>query len=223
MAKKLILRGYRWTPSRVVVSALWGILFLVISLIINYFAGLYATTHVSNPVNDLILDHLPSLNVDGIFIYEFISGPLMWVSFFVFVVILLSYRPRRIPFVLKSFSLFIVVRSFFIILTHLAPSLEQAPLDTNSFIVNTFTFTGDLFFSGHTGLPFLMALVFWDEEILRWTFMLLSFFFGAIVLLGHFHYSIDVFAAFFITFGIYHLSTRLFKKDFHLFNSTASF
>jgi hypothetical protein len=212
MANKFFVRGHHWSTNKIIISALWGIFFVIISLLVNYYAGIYATNHMSNPVNDIILDHLPTFDVDGIFIYGIIS-------FFIFVVALLSYRPRRIPFVLKSFSLFIVVRSFFVILTHLAPSMHQIPFDTNSFIINTFTFTGDLFFSGHTGLPFLMALVFWDEKFLRWLFLIVSFFFGAVVLLGHLHYSIDVFSAFFITFGIYHISLRLFEKDFHLFNS----
>jgi len=209
---KLVVRGHYWSSKKLLISILWGIGFFAISLVINYLAGSYATAHVSNPVNDLILDNLPTVDVDGIFIYGI-------VAFFLFVIGLLSFRPRRIPFVLKSFSLFLVVRSFFIILTHLAPSVHQAPLDSTSFIVNTFTFTGDLFFSGHTGLPFLMALVFWDEKVLRWIFLITAFLFGIVVLLGHFHYSIDVFAAFFITFGIYKISERLFTKDFHLFNS----
>lgn len=209
---KLIIRGHRWTSKKLFISILWSIFFMAIGLVINYMAGVYASNHVSNPVNDLILDHLPTLDVDGIFIYGIIV-------FFFFVIGLLSIHPRRIPFVLKSFSLFLIVRSFFIILTHLAPSVHQAPLETTSFIVNTFTFTGDLFFSGHTGLPFLMALVFWDEKRLRYTFLMTAVLFGVVVLLGHYHYSIDVFAAFFITFGVYKISERLFTKDFHLFHS----
>lgn len=209
---KLVIRGHRWTGKKLVFSILWGICFLIIGLVANFYAGNYASAHVSNPVNDLILDHIPTVDVDGIFIY----GILI---FFIYVVALLSVRPRRIPFALKSFSLFLVIRSFFIILTHLAPSLHQAPLETSNVIFNAFSFTGDLFFSGHTGLPFLMALVFWDEKVLRWIFMSTAIFFGAIVLLGHYHYSIDVFAAFFITFGVYKISERFFVKDFHLFNS----
>ena len=208
---KLVIKGHQWTTKKLTISILWGVAFLIVGLVVNFLAGSYATSHVSNPVNDLILDHIPTLDVDGIFIYGIII-------FFLFVAGLLSVRPRRIPFVLKSFSLFIVIRSFFIILTHVAPSIHQAPLDTSSFIVNTFTFT-DLFFSGHTGLPFLMALVFWDEKFLRGLFMATAVLFGIVVLLGHYHYSIDVFAAFFITFGVYKISERFFVKDFHLFHS----
>jgi hypothetical protein len=116
-------------------------------------------------------------------------------------------------------SIFIAIRSFFIILTHIAPSLHQIPMDIQNRVMNVFTFTGDLFFSGHTGMPFLMALIFWKEKMLRSVFIMTSFFFGFIVLLGHLHYSIDVFSAFFITYGIFQISKWIFEKDFHLLNS----
>jgi PAP2 superfamily C-terminal len=212
MKKKIEASAIQWSNPKILISALWGLLFLVLSLFINYLAGTYATNHMSNTVTDLILDHLPVFDVQTIFI-----DGIVW--FFIFVGVLAALRPKRIPFVLKSFSLFIVIRSFFIILTHLAPISQQISLDVNSSIVNTFTFTGDLFFSGHTGLPFLMALVFWDEPWLRWIFMGMSVFFGVVVLLGHLHYSIDVFSAYFITFGIFQISTRLFAKDYFLLNS----
>ena len=43
-------------------------------------------------------------------------------------------------------------------------------------------------------------------------------FFGAVVLVGHLHYSIDVFAAFFITYGIHDLAKFLFSQELHVFN-----
>jgi hypothetical protein len=213
MAKKQEMPKHHWSRKTILASSLWGGLLLALSLYINFLAGTYATIHASNAVSDLILDHIPTFDVDGIFIYGIIL-------FFIFVGILVLLRPRRAPFVMKSFSAFILIRSFFVILTHLGPSLQQSPMDVNSYIVNTITFNGDLFFSGHTGLPFLMALVFWNNKKLRTTFLALSVFFGVVVLMGHLHYSIDVFSAFFITYGIFHISTRLFAKDYHLMNST---
>jgi len=212
MKRKLRLFKHHWSPKKIFLSALWGVAFLALSLVANYLAGTYATANASNPVNDIILDNIPTFDVDGIFIYGI-------VLFFVFVGVLMFFYPRRIPFVLKGLSLFIVVRSLFVILTHIGPSLRQTPLDIHNRIVDKITFTGDLFFSGHTGLPFLMALIFWNNKTLRWLFLGISVFFGVIVLLGHLHYSIDVFSAYFITYGVYQIATRLFAKDFHLLNS----
>ena len=31
--------------------------------------------------------------------------------------------------------------------------------------------------------------------------------------MGHLHYSIDIFAAFFITYAIYHIAVQIFKKE----------
>lgn len=213
MEKQPKIIVHHWSPRKILTSSLWGVVLLGLSLLINYQAGIYATNHASNPVNDLILDRIPTYNVVPIFFYGLI--PL-----FALVVALVVLRPARIPFVLKSLSLFVLIRSFFIILTHVGPSLQQTPLDNYNLIVNKFTFTGDLFFSGHTGIPFLMALVFWDQKILRWIFLGSSVFFGAIVLLGHLHYSIDVFSAFFITFGIFHLAVRFFERDYQLLKSS---
>ncbi|MEI8091030.1 MAG: phosphatase PAP2-related protein [bacterium] len=74
-------------------------------------------------------------------------------------------------------------------------------------------FGADLFFSGHTGLPFLFALIFWNNKWMRYLFVLTAIYFGAIVLLGHLHYSIDVLSAFFITYTIRHINEFLWKKD----------
>jgi hypothetical protein len=45
-------------------------------------------------------------------------------------------------------------------------------------------------------------------------------FFGSVVLLGHYHYSIDVLAALFITHGVFQASCWLFARDYALFRSS---
>ncbi|HBB03313.1 TPA: hypothetical protein DCZ39_00140 [Patescibacteria group bacterium] len=62
-------------------------------------------------------------------------------------------------------------------------------------------------------MPFLMALIFWKNKLMRYAFILAAMSFGIIVLLGHLHYSIDVLAAFFITYTINHFNELLRKKD----------
>lgn len=191
--------------KRFILNVAFSFLLLGLSFIVNFYAGLYATERASNAVTDIILSNIPVFDVDAIFIY----GPfLMWL----FVVILGVLDPKKAPFVLKSVTLFILIRSVFITLTHLGPFPTQIPVDISG-VVGRFTFGADLFFSAHTGLPFLMALVFWREKFLRHFFVGLSLFFGAVVLMGHLHYSIDVLAAFFITYTIFHLSIWLFPND----------
>ncbi|OGF51691.1 hypothetical protein A3I27_00630 [Candidatus Giovannonibacteria bacterium RIFCSPLOWO2_02_FULL_43_11b] len=195
--------------KKFLVSVFVGVLMLISSMIINFYAGIYTVERASNSVTDVILSNTRTMDVDGIFIY---GSFLFWI----FVIILCFLRPNRIPFTLKSIALFIFIRSIFISLTHLGPFPDQIYINPES-LINKFTSGADLFFSAHTGLPFLMALAFWNQKSLRFFFSVASVIFGAVVLLGHLHYSIDVLSAFFITYTIFHLSELAFKKDRAIF------
>ncbi|MFA5948230.1 MAG: phosphatase PAP2-related protein [Candidatus Gracilibacteria bacterium] len=189
-------------------STIVAVILLLLSFVVNFYAGTYATRKESNFVTDIILSNTPVFYFDGTFIY----GTIIFVIFVVLVCVL---NPKIIPFTLKSLALFILVRSMFISLTHIGPFPTQLQIDDSS-ILRHFTFGGDLFFSAHTGLPFLMALIFWNNIIFRIIFICISVFFGVVVLLAHLHYSIDVFAAFFITYTIFHIARNWFKKDYFL-------
>lgn len=208
---KQIFKRHRssWGNRQFTLSALSGFLLLSASLIVNYFAIRYATKEASNAVTDILLSNLPIVNIDEIFV----EGSII---FWIFILFLLIHKPKYIPFVFKSVALFILVRSIFISLTHIGPFPYRASIDAGG-IFKIFTLGGDLFFSGHTGSPFLLALIFWDKKILRNIFLVCTFIFAASVILGHLHYSIDVFAAFFITYGIYHMCLYLFRKDYKAF------
>lgn len=189
-----------------------GFLFLAGSIVINFFADNYTARHYTNGISDLILDHLPIINVEFIFL----EGILFFIGF---VIILALYKPQRLPFMLKTSALFIAIRAFFISLTHLGPPLHQALFQPQGILEKWIYGSGeDLFFSGHTGFPFLMALIFWENKILRYFFLIATVFFAATVLFGHLHYSIDVFSAYFICFGIYRLSLIFFASDYKLFH-----
>jgi hypothetical protein len=187
----------------------FSIVFFILSIIVSYFAIGYATQTESNAVTDIVLSNIPVFNVSGLFVY----GTL---ALIVFITLLCIAHPKRIPFVLHSLALFWFIRSFFTILTHVGPFPTHTPftlsLDLGTF-VSRFFFGNDLFFSGHTGAPFLMALVFWEDQNLRYLFLVWSAYFAVVVLLGHVHYSVDVLAAFFITYSIYRLALWLFPKD----------
>ncbi|MBI3633526.1 MAG: hypothetical protein HY226_04510 [Candidatus Vogelbacteria bacterium] len=191
------------------VSVAASITFLIFSLVINYFANIYVTETASNPVTDIVLSNTRVYDVDGIFTY----GPILVIFL---IALLCIVEPKRSPFVIKSVALFILIRSIFISLTHIGPFPSHIVVNPASFISH-FTFGPDLFFSGHTGIPFLMALIFWDEFWTRITFIVMSVVFGVVVLLGHLHYTIDVASAFFITYTIFHISMKLFPKDHMIF------
>jgi hypothetical protein len=186
-------------------SLITSFIFLLVSLVINFIAGTYAEASISNPVTDIILSNIPVFDVDQIFIYGAIF-------FIVCIAAVCFEHPERTPFTIKAISLFVVIRSIFISLTHIAPFPTHVVIDPLNFI-SYFTFGGDLFFSGHAGLPFLMALIFWDKKNWRIFFIIFSIFLGGTTLLGHLHYSIDVFAAFFITYAIFGIAEQIFKKD----------
>ena len=131
---------------------------------------------------------------------------------------LLAWRPNRVPFALKAIALFLVVRAVFVSLTHIAPS----PIDPQkpAPFLNAMFYGSDQFFSGHTGMAFLGALCFWHMPQWRFFYLAATAYFGAVVLLGHYHYSIDVVAALFITHGIFQIACWMFRQDFALFRST---
>ncbi|MEO6536305.1 MAG: phosphatase PAP2-related protein [Candidatus Paceibacterota bacterium] len=191
---------------------LLGLVLLFLSCIVNFYAGTYATREASGSVTDIVLSNTRVYDVDVLFVYG---------AFFliIFIGALCFARPRRFPFILLSLSVFVFTRSIFISLTHIGPFPEHVALDLGT-VTSKFIFGGDLFFSGHTGIPFLMGLLFWRERVLSYIFFSWSIFFGVIVLLGHLHYSIDVLSAFFITYSIYHIASYFFPKEKQMFENT---
>jgi|SRR5680860_82389 len=194
-----------------VISLVFAVILFFVGLFVNFYAALYAMKSVGNSVEDIVLSNIPVFDVDFLVVY----GPVfVWF----FVLFLCLAEPKKIPLTLKSIALFVLIRSVFITLTHIGPFPFHSQIDYSLDIVKLFTTGGDLFFSAHTGLPFLMALVFGKNNFnLRVIFTLTAMFFGVIVLLAHIHYSIDVLAAFFITYTIYILAEKLFKKDLEFF------
>lgn len=182
-----------------------GLCLLVLSFIVNNYASLYATQIAGPAVPDLLLDHIHLYDVSFIHVYAALS---FWL---VFIFYLFLFRPELIPFISKTAALFILIRSVFICLTHMGAPANNLTIPAFS---SFFIYNGDLFFSGHVGGPFLLALIFWKEKGLRYLYLGSSIFFGLIVLMGHIHYSIDVLSAPFITYGVYQLARTFFSTDY---------
>ena len=191
----------------------FGFSLLILSFIAGNLAGEYASQVAGNRVDDLILSYLPMRNVTFVHVY---AALFFWISFILYMLT----HPEKIPFISKTAALFILVRSTFICLTHLGAPTNELNIPDN--MASFFLFDGDLFFSGHVGGPFLLMLLFWENKKLRYFCLLSSIFFAYIVLVGHIHYSIDVFAAPFITYGVYALSCKFFVKDYQFFQDKYS-
>ena len=203
-----------WSSPSFCVSVVVSILLFAASLVVMSYAVTFATESASNAVTDIILSNVPVFDVDALFVYGMIL-------FIVVVISLCIADPKRTPFTLHSLTLFIVIRSVFVSLTHISPFPTHTAINFGTTITKIF-FGGDLFFSGHTGAPFLLALMYWNSPRLRYLFLAWSLFFAVIVLLGHLHYSIDVLAAFFITYAIYDIAKWLFPADCKLFHAGTS-
>jgi len=196
-------------PIWVSISASFA--YLIAALGVNYIAGTYASSFVRNSsVPDLFHTILPV--VDTNFIYN--QGAIL---FWIIIALLLIRNPKKAPFVIMSIATLILVRSFFLTLTH--PGQIANDQTRNGIILSFFSFKTDYFFSAHTANPFLMALIFWESNPKRILFLFLSILFGVSVILGRMHYSVDVFAAFFITYGVYAFCRSFFKNYFQMFNS----
>jgi hypothetical protein len=171
----------------------YNTIFLIISIVLALVAKQYADSFEGTPIPDLILDHIPYVNTD----FFFYQGAFILLAI---VLALFIRMPRYIPFTFASVALFYLIRSGFMVTTHLPAA---SAISGN-----------DLFFSGHTGLPFLFSLIFWKHTTFRYIFIAASGIAGVSVLLSHVHYTIDVLGAYFITYTIYVIAKKIFKKEY---------
>lgn len=190
-----------------------ALIFLSVAFIFQFYATAYSARVPSNSVPDLLLDHLPIVNLN----YIIVEGAL---GAIVGSIVLLLSKPRYLLFTLKTVAIFVATRAVFVSLTHLGIYPGQINPD-NGFFDRIYTGLGleaGFFFSSHTGLPFLMSLIFWNERFWRYVFLTISVVFAISVLLAHVHYSIDVFAAPYITYTVFKMSQYFFKQDYKEMN-----
>jgi hypothetical protein len=213
---KELLRRYRnhYSQPKFRQAMFLSIIYFAISVVVSFYAINYATESASNSVTDIILSNIPAFDVDALFAY----GTLLLIAF---ATLLVLTHPKRAPFTLYTLGTFYLIRSAFTSLTHLAPFPSVLPNGDWGVLLGHFLFGGDLFFSAHVGVCFILALIFWRDKILRYVFLAWSVYMGVVVLLGHYHYSIDVASAYFITYTIYVLCVKWFPKSFAVFHADA--
>lgn len=197
-------------------SLISAFVLLALAYVAEHFANLYELEYSLRPtstyVGDLLLDNLPAVNLNLIII----EGALLSIVFGTLYVVF--KQTRHVLFTLKALALAIAIRALFISLTHVGiyPGNIDPGLGFFDSIYLYLNFQTGFFFSGHTALPFLMALIFWEKFPLRVVFLSMSAVFGVAVLLAHIHYSIDVLAAPFMAYGIFAVARYFFPRDYEL-------
>lgn len=184
-------------------NVIFSLLILKAAYIVSSLSGYYATENASAEVTDIVFSHIP--RIDTSFIHGNISFFLFDLRIPLFILFI-----RYVPFGAKALAAIVLTRAITINLTHLGIPADQVPILSNA------TYGGDLFFSGHVANLYMLSLIFWNIKWLRYFFMAVSVLFGFSAVLGHYHYTIDVVAAPFFTYGIYVLCKKAFKKDYEL-------
>lgn len=178
------------TPKRKLFLSL-SYVALFASFYLNHITSTYADKMQSNRVTDLFLDLLPLTDVNFIFFWVALSWCLGLFAFHI-------VHPKQMPFLIWSYALFITVRALFITLTHVAPPYNLAVIPSE---LKVYAYDADMFFSGHVGGPFFFALLT-NNFRMRVLALVYTVFTIVIVLIGHMHYSIDVFASLFIAHSL---------------------
>ncbi len=199
----------------------WKVLFKDRAYMLSLFAGIFLlafaigfTGMVSEfkeagefvSVGDIILDNIPTVNMEFFFSWG------IYLTVLLIAIYTILFQQEKLPFTMKSYALLLTVRACFILLTNFGPPdghIYQF-VEAGSSVIDEFSFKNDLFFSGHTAVPFLAFLLFRESKI-RFVFLFSTIIQAITVLLMHVHYSIDVFAAPFITYGIYAFSNHIFN------------
>lgn len=184
-----------------------GLALLLLAYFINYYASSYTQKVQVLSVGDLILDNIPTVDLSMIYTFG------IYLTEAIFVIYPIFFRPDLLPFTAKTIAAFYLIRAGFITLTHLGAPADYfaLPQFTDQPGLSRFFFLNDLFFSGHTGFPFLGALLFWTNKPLRIFLIAMSVAQAITVLFMHIHYSIDVFSAYFIVYTIYVISDKVLR------------
>jgi len=159
--------------------------------------------------NDWFLRHLPLVNTLPILSWGWFGLHLYAAGAAV------AYQPRRIPFLFFLLTVYMVVRTAFVFLSPIGAPSGMVDMRIHdvifSKILGTWTFTNEFVFSGHTSIPFLFFLFFKTPGLKRLMFVG-SIVMAVSVLLSRNHYTVDVIAAFFMSYSVYALSKAGYKR-----------
>ena len=127
----------------------------------------------------------------------------------------LIQEPKRVPYLVIATAMMMLVRDAFLLLTPVAALPGLMPLYTGGVAARlhgTLLHDQELFFSGHTGVPFLYFLLSRARPRVAYACLAMALLNAIGVLLTRNHYSIDVLGAFFIVPTIAALTRALFGR-----------
>ncbi len=126
-----------------------------------------------------------------------------------------AYQPKKIPFLLFTLAVYMVVRAAFVFLSPIGHPQGMVDMRLHDFIfshiLGTWTFTNEFVFSGHTSIPFIFFL-FFETRGLKALMLAGSITMGVSVLLSRNHYTVDVLGAFLVGYAIYGISESMYRR-----------
>lgn len=179
-------------------AILFLILVLSFTFIFKYFFD-FVESRSGSYLNDHLLNTIPSYDVSWVVFFFLYSGILLGLWYHI-------AHPKTILIAFQTYVLVTLVRLCTITLFPLEPPDGYIPLSepfVQMFTTNGQIISKDLFFSGH--MSTILSLYFSSHRKYIRTFLLFcSFMIGAMVLLQHVHYTIDVIVAVPATFVVYY-------------------
>lgn len=211
----------RWGP-RVAGAVLFRYFCFVLMLALSLWAEARPAPHLP----DLLMDHLPYVSL-----VDRYNHVLLTLAYIPLALLLLVVDVRRFVRYNITSGLLSLVRGVCIAATGLGPvrgpdlhagmfftsggrpaalffqALLELSTPSGLFVKDAahVYLTKDLFFSGHTGVTFLLLLYMWPLPRLRTLMLVGHVAVVASVLLSHLHYTIDIVGAYAIAFSLYAL------------------
>lgn len=183
-------------------------LFFLFALWFQSFSGRFLKFYSTTPVTDLLHDLLPLIDLNWLVTY-------CYLLVCAFLVIYVFVKHQKIfPAVLVTLSILMILRSITIHFTHIGAAAVR--IDDHMFLLDgAFYYVNDLFFSGHVGF-ILLGFFMLPKDNMRWFFLVSSICLAVGLLLMRLHYTIDIFAAPFIAYGVYVLCKNYLWKYLEL-------
>lgn len=187
----------------------FGVLILALGIFANFLAGQFLDKYYPNPVRpqDLIVDR-----VDEMSVFVQIGEIAGWMQLIWITITLTKNNFKKTGEYLTRTGLFYMLRAFAVILNPLAQMQDAVANGSNPLLADLF-YEG-MFFSGHTGVVFLIFFLHKENNLMKWVKFATACIVAVSVILSHSHYSIDVLGGILAAYTLAHITLPKFiTKD----------